>query len=72
MTKHSKTELLEMTTDIVASFVAINPVRAGGLPDLMKEMHETVVWRTSETPKEQPSHVTAVPNSHTITTDHII
>lgn len=55
MTKHSTTELLEMTTDIVSSFVANNPVPAGGLPDLMKAVHETVLDLASDAPKSHPA-----------------
>ena len=72
MTKHSKPELLEMTTDIVSSFVANNPVPAGGLPDLMKAVYETVLDLASDAPKEPPRPDPAVPISKSITPDHII
>lgn len=72
MTKHSNTELLEMTTDIVSSFVANNPAPAGGLPDLMQAVHETVLELASDAPKEPPRPDPAVPISKSITPDHII
>ncbi len=72
MTTHSKAELLEMTTDIVSSFVANNPVPAGGLPDLLKTVHETVQELASDKPAEPPRPDPAVPISKSITPDHII
>lgn len=72
MTTHSKAELLEMTTDIVSSFVANNPVPAGGLPDLMKSVHDAVLELSSDDPVEPPRPDPAVPISKSITPDHII
>ncbi len=72
MTKHSKAELLEMTTDIVSSFVANNPVAAGGLPDLLKNVHDTVQSLASDAPVAPPRPDPAVAISKSITPDHII
>lgn len=72
MTSHSKAELLEMTTDIVSSFVANNPVPAAGLPDLLKTVHDTVSDLASDKPAEVPRPDPAVPISKSITPDHII
>ena len=72
MTEHSKTELLEMTSDIISSFVANNPVPAGGLPDLMKAVHSTVLELASDAPAEPPRPDPAVPISKSITPDFII
>ncbi|MEL6826558.1 MAG: MucR family transcriptional regulator [Pseudomonadota bacterium] len=72
MTNHSKAELLEMTTDIVSSFVANNPVPTGGLPDLLKTVHETVHALASDEPVAAPRPDPAVPISKSITPDHII
>ncbi len=69
---NSKAELLEMTTEIVASFVANNPVPAGSLPDLIQTVHETVHDLASDAPKEPPRPDPAVPISKSITPDHII
>ena len=69
---NSKAELLEMTTEIVASFVANNPVPAGSLPDLIQTVHETVQDLSTDAPKEPPRPDPAVPNSKSITPDHII
>jgi len=72
MTPHSKAELLEITTDIVASFVANNPVPTGGLPDLIKTVHEAVHALASDKPPAAPRPDPAVPLSKSITPDHII
>ncbi|MEP1142245.1 MAG: MucR family transcriptional regulator [Henriciella sp.] len=72
MTSHSNAELLEMTTDIVSSFVANNPVPANGLPDLLKSVHEAVVELASDKPVAPPRPDPAVPISKSITPDHII
>ena len=72
MTNHTKAELLEMTTDIVASFVANNPVPAGGLPDLIQAVHATVISLGSEQTETLPRPDPAVPISKSITPDHII
>ena len=72
MTKHSKTELLEMTTDIVSSFVANNPVPAGGLPDLLKTEHDTVQSLAKDEPIAPPRPDPAVPINKSVTPDHII
>ncbi len=72
MTSHSTYELLEITTDIVASFVSNNPLPASGLPDLIATVHSTVLALASETPAEAPRPDPAVPISKSITPDFII
>ena len=72
MTKPTKAELLEMTTDIVASFVANNPMPASGLPDLIGAVHATVIALGSEEATTPPRPDPAVPISKSVTPDHII
>lgn len=72
MTNNSKAELLEMTTEIVASFVANNPVPAGGLPELIQSVHETVIDLATDAPAAPPRPDPAVPISKSITPEHII
>lgn len=72
MTSPPISELLEMTTDIVSSFVANNPVPAGGLADLLKTVHETVQTLAASNPAEAPRPDPAVAISKSITPDHII
>jgi predicted transcriptional regulator len=72
MTSHSTTELLEITTDIVASFVSNNPLPASGLAELITTVHNTVLALASDAPVEAPRPDPAVPISKSITPDHII
>ena len=72
MTSHSTTELLEITTDIVASFVSNNPLPASGLAELITTVHNTVLTLAADAPVEAPRPDPAVPISKSITPDHII
>ncbi len=72
MTDHSKGELLEMTSEIVASFVAHNPVPSSTLPDLIKTIHQTMTELSTEEAAPEPRPDPAVPVSKSITPDHII
>lgn len=66
-------EIMRMTTDIVASFVANNPVPTDSLPDLIGSVHKTVTnlaSREAAPSMERPKP--AVPVSRSITDDHII
>ena len=66
-------EIMRMTTDIVASFVANNPVPTDSLPDLIASVHRTVTNLSSnETIQVQERPKPAVPISRSITDDHII
>ncbi|MDJ0921230.1 MAG: MucR family transcriptional regulator [Henriciella sp.] len=72
MNTHNKSEVLEMTSDIVSSFVAHNPVPSSALVDLIKTVHETIEELASDKPAEPPRPDPAVPISKSITPDHII
>lgn len=72
MTSHSNTELLEITTDIVASFVSNNPLPSSGLSELIATVHGTVLALAADEPAEAPRPDPAVPISKSITPDHII
>lgn len=72
MTPDQSPKLLEMTSDIVSSFVANNPVPASGLPELLKSVHETVQDLAENKPAEPPRPDPAVPISKSITPEHII
>lgn len=66
-------EIMRMTTDIVASFVANNPVPSDSLPDLIASVHKTVTNLSSkEAAQTQERPKPAVPISRSITEDHII
>ncbi|MEL6829230.1 MAG: MucR family transcriptional regulator [Pseudomonadota bacterium] len=72
MESHSRSEILEMTSDIVSSFVAHNPVASSALPDLIKTVHETMEDLAQDKDKKEPRPDPAVPISKSITPDHII
>ena len=66
-------EIMRMTTDIVASFVANNPVPTDSLPDLIASVHKTVTGLSAQdTTPAQERPKPAVPISRSITEDHII
>lgn len=66
-------EIMRMTTDIVASFVANNPVPTDSLPDLIASVHKTVTGLSAQdTTPAQERPKPAVPISRSITDDHII
>ncbi len=66
-------EIMRMTTDIVSSFVANNPVPSDSLSDLIASVHKTVSSLASPTATQsQERPKPAVPVSRSITDDHII
>lgn len=66
-------EIMRMTTDIVSSFVANNPVPSDSLSDLITSVHKTVSSLGSPTQTQvQERPKPAVPVSRSITDDHII
>ncbi len=72
MDDHSQNDLLEMTSDIVASFVAHNAVTASALPELITTIHGTLESLAMGGSKEEALPDPAVPISKSITPDHII
>lgn len=65
-------DIMQMTADIVASFVSNNPVQTTALPELIRSVHETVaeLSRGGEAAEARPEP--AVPIAKSITSDHII
>lgn len=55
MKELEESELLEMTVEIVSSYVANNALSAGALPDLIRTVHATITGLTQggEAPKEK-------------------
>jgi predicted transcriptional regulator len=68
-----KSEIIEMTADIVSAYVGNNSVSAGELPSLIQSVHRALASVSSgaeaveATPKEP-----AVPVKRSITPDHLI
>lgn len=66
-------DIMQMTTDIVASFVGHNTIPAETLPDIIRKVHGAVqelAGAAEEKPAERPKP--AVPISKSITPDHLI
>lgn len=72
MTQHNKLDLIEMTSDIVSSFVSNNAVPSEALPNLIKMVHDTINEISLGEPEEPPRPDPAVPIAKSITADHII
>ncbi|MDP1554324.1 MAG: MucR family transcriptional regulator, partial [Hyphomonas sp.] len=72
MKELEESELLEMTVEIVSSYVANNSLQAGALPDLIKTVHATIVGLTHQTeaPKEKLEPAVAI--SKSVTPEHIV
>lgn len=68
-----KHELIELTADIVAAYVANNPVPATSLPELIRSMHSTLssLAETNEREPEEPQ-TPAVNPKRSIHADHIV
>ncbi|MFI0849760.1 MucR family transcriptional regulator [Mesorhizobium sp. IMUNJ 23232] len=66
-------ELIELTADIVAAYVANNPVPAASLPELIRTMHSTLasLADTIEPEPEQPQ-TPAVNPRKSVHDDHIV
>jgi len=72
MDEFNKSEVLNMTSEIVSSFVAHNPVTSGSLPELIRSVHETMMELASDAPAKEERPDPAVPIAKSITPDHII
>ena len=66
------TDVLEMTTSIVSSFVANNAVPVSELPELIKAVHGTLVSLSKAEPATENAPEPAVPVAKSITPDYLI
>jgi predicted transcriptional regulator len=67
-----ESELLEMTVEIVSSYVANNSLQAGALPDLIKTVHATIVSLTQSTEAPAEKLEPAVSIAKSVTPEFII
>lgn len=67
-----RNDVLEMTAEIVSSFVSNNAVPSNALPDLIKSVHETIAALSSRTAGHGVRPEPAVPIARSVTPDHII
>jgi predicted transcriptional regulator len=73
MNMDDKSEIIEMTADIVSAYVGNNSVSAGELPSLIQSVHRALAGvsngtETVETAPKEP----AVPVKRSITPDHLV
>ncbi len=68
-----KSEIIEMTADIVAAYVGANSVSAGDLPSLIQSVHRALsgVATGAETAEAAPKEP-AVPLKKSITPDYLV
>ena len=68
-----KTNLAELTADVVAAYVANNPVPMNSLSDLIKEVHSALssAQKGGTEPEEAPKNP-AVSIRRSVTSDHIV
>lgn len=67
----SKSQILDMTTRVVSSFVSNNPISVGDLPNLMVSVHERLITLADE--EETPTRPDpAVPIKKSVTREHIV
>jgi predicted transcriptional regulator len=73
MDMDDKSEIIEMTADIVAAYVGHNSVSAGELPSLIQSVHRALagVSAGAETVEVAPKEP-AVPIKKSITPDHLV
>lgn len=72
MAEHENNQLIELTTEIVSSFVSNNPVPNTSLPELIRSVHQTLTEISSDEPAEEPRPEPAVPINRSVTPEHII
>jgi predicted transcriptional regulator len=65
-------ELIEMTTEIVAAYVASNAVAAGDLPALIHSVHKALSGAGAPPPVEAAHKEPAVPVKKSITPDYLV
>jgi predicted transcriptional regulator len=68
-----KSEIIEMTADIVSAYVGNNSVSAADLPSLIQSVHRALSGVTAAPePVEAPPKEPAVPVKRSITPDHLV
>ena len=72
MKELEESELLEMTVEIVSSYVANNALQAGALPDLIKTVHTTIMGLAhhEEVPREKLEPAVSIAKS--VTPEYIV
>ncbi|MFN4025575.1 MAG: MucR family transcriptional regulator [Hyphomonas sp.] len=72
MTDPDETEVLSMTVEIVASYVANNSVQSSALPELIKAVHATIASLGEAAPVRTQPQKPAVPIAKSVAPEYII
>ncbi len=73
MGKESDEDILKLVTEIVAAYVAKNPVAASELPAIIKNVHATLGGLSARAPEGATApRPPAVPVKKSVTPDHIV
>lgn len=73
MSKESDEDILKLVTEIVAAYVAKNPVAASELPAIIKNVHATLGGLSFRAPEGATApRPPAVPVRKSVTPDHIV
>jgi len=65
-------DALEMTVEIVSSYVTNNAVQSEALPDLIRTVHATLTGLSAATEAEVPRQAPAVPVSKSVTPEYLV
>jgi predicted transcriptional regulator len=69
----SEHELLRLSTDIVAAYVAQNTIQAGAIPEIIRSVHDTLkTLGQPQAPKPTERQKPAVPVSRSVHDDYIV
>jgi len=69
----SSDDIMQMTSDIVSSFVSNNPVTTDSLPEVIRSVHKTITGLSeSKAEKAEERPKPAVPISKSVTEDYIV
>lgn len=72
MTDPEEIDALEMTVEIVSSYVANNSLQSSQLPDLIRSIHATITSLSSSAPAPTPQLEPAVPVNKSVTAEYLV
>lgn len=72
MADETETDALEMTVEIVASYVANNSIESEALPDLIRSVHSAITSLSGAAPIQSSVRDPAVPVVKSVTPDFLI
>jgi predicted transcriptional regulator len=72
MADETETDALEMTVEIVASYVANNSIESEALPDLIRSVHSAITSLSGAAPIQSSVQDPAVPVAKSVTPDFLI